>query len=427
MPNDTVSVIAKAATSGLPPRGHGPLAIDPRDGRKGDFTNRVFHGSSSTAYQPIVMPMATSNRNQKRDRTWLLPAAAGAGAALLGGRSLQLLSDVQGFSAHSSTAQTVTALLTGLSVAGLAGSAGLIAVGGRRNRTRSQVLLEHIRDVVFVIENDTVIEALPRESMRLGYSISAAVGSSIVSALPCDEDQLVQKLLFDARENPGVPQKRSNVAATTSLGVLRSYDLTATAEKSGVRAPVTLTVHEVTDRQSLRTAMAEQGATDLVTGMANRFRFLEVVDAEMHRARRNGKHLAILYGNIDGFRHVNEAFGQSAGDAVLRELAARLKDTVRVEDVVGRIAADEFAVLLAGLEPGAGRGYAVDVVDRISEKCGLPIRANGHDVTVTMSVGVAHRADAEPATPQDLVEEARTNMQEVKTNSRRWRDLKTGA
>lgn len=373
------------------------------------------------------MPMATSNRSQKRDRTWLLPAAAGTGAAVLGGRSLQLLGDVQAFPSQSSTAQTVTALLAGISVAGLAGSSALLALGARRSNKRTQSMLEHIRDVVFVVESHTVVEALPRDSMRLGYSIAAAVGTPIGSALPCDDDQLIQKLLFDARENPGIPQKRTNVSATTSLGVSKSFDLTATAETSGVRSPVTLTVHDVTDRQTLRTAMAEQGATDLVTGMANRFRFLEVVEAEMHRARRSGKHLAILYGNIDGFRHVNEAFGQSAGDAVLRELAARLKDTVRVEDVVGRIAADEFAVLLAGLEPGAGRGYAVDVVDRISEKCALPIRANGHDVTVSMSVGVAHRADATPATPNDLVEEARANMHEVKTNSRRWRDLKTGA
>lgn len=86
--------------------------------------------------------------------------------------------------------------------------------------------------------------------------------------------------------------------------------------------------------------------TDFLTGVANMRSFHEIIEGEMGRATRHGHALTIIYIDIDHFKEVNDTFGHSAGDRVLREVAHTLRANVRVEDTVARIGGDEFAVLL---------------------------------------------------------------------------------
>jgi diguanylate cyclase (GGDEF)-like protein len=99
------------------------------------------------------------------------------------------------------------------------------------------------------------------------------------------------------------------------------------------------------------------------------------------RARLQGTPLALLFIDLDDFKLVNDRLGHAAGDALLEQVARRLQAAVRSGDIVARIAADEFAIMLAG-DPAV-------VAQNILERVGQPVILGGEQALVTASIGIA--------------------------------------
>ncbi len=91
--------------------------------------------------------------------------------------------------------------------------------------------------------------------------------------------------------------------------------------------------------------------TDAITGLPNHRAIMTRIDEEVARCQRNGEHCAVIFVDLDHFKQVNDTWGHRAGDAILHEVARRLRNTLRVEDVVGRYGGEEFAVVLSETEP----------------------------------------------------------------------------
>ena len=96
-----------------------------------------------------------------------------------------------------------------------------------------------------------------------------------------------------------------------------------------------------------------EAATDPLTGVANRRSFMDALEREWARRERDGGASLVCVIDLDGFKQVNDAYGHTAGDEVLRRVAQALRDATRASDCVGRIGGDEFAVLLTGAEAAA--------------------------------------------------------------------------
>jgi diguanylate cyclase (GGDEF)-like protein len=120
----------------------------------------------------------------------------------------------------------------------------------------------------------------------------------------------------------------------------------------------------------------------------------------------------LLYLDLDGFKPVNDRHGHAAGDAVLKEIARRLSALLRKSDTVARIGGDEFAVILDN--PG-------DSAERVAEKCreaiGLPLRFEGQDISVGVSIGLA-LFPIDGLTEEDLLKTADGAMYRVKRAGR---------
>lgn len=284
------------------------------------------------------------------------------------------------------------------------------------------------RDLVLVVTDGRIEFAAGGDT--LGCAPENLLGVDLVDAIVTTDPHALERLRLSALDAPSARSDGKSIELMPMNGVARWIDVTVADRRADPDVGgLLVTVHDATERQQLLTRLAEQTATDPVTGLATRHRFTETLVSAVHRAQRTGEHVAILYAGIDGFRSVNEAFGHAGGDSVLREVAARLNAAVRSEDLVARIVGDEFAVLLAGLQTEAGRGYAIDVADRIADGMTRPIHVTGEpgagtSVTLTLSIGAAHRGRGtyEPSA-EELLAEARTSAEAVKQNSRRWRDL----
>jgi two-component system, cell cycle response regulator len=127
--------------------------------------------------------------------------------------------------------------------------------------------------------------------------------------------------------------------------------------------------------------------TDALTGLRNRRHVEEYLAKLTSLARRNLEPIAVLVIDIDHFKSVNDEHGHEAGDAVLREVAGRMQDSVRLEDMVGRWGGEEFLVVL----PNTTDQGAAELAERLRQVVAdTPCRlADGDAVQVTISVGCA--------------------------------------
>lgn len=91
-------------------------------------------------------------------------------------------------------------------------------------------------------------------------------------------------------------------------------------------------------------------ATDHLTGLYNRRMFYELVSSHLALARRSSKHYALMYLDLDRFKHINDTMGHHVGDALLQTVARRLQGLLRSSDILGRMGGDEFAVLITAME-----------------------------------------------------------------------------
>ena len=156
------------------------------------------------------------------------------------------------------------------------------------------------------------------------------------------------------------------------------------------------TVVDITERKTMEDALRKAATTDVLTGIANRRHFMDRAEAELARARRYGRPLALAMFDIDHFKRVNDQFGHAMGDEVLRAVARVCAAAMRQHDMVGRVGGEEFALLM----PDTPIDSAVSLIERLrismrSLRVPLPGDSGTHeahdndDVGITASFGVS--------------------------------------
>ena len=151
--------------------------------------------------------------------------------------------------------------------------------------------------------------------------------------------------------------------------------------------------------------------SDPLTGMWNRWRFEAEIATAVERCREGGKHAALLLIDIDGFKHINDSFGHAAGDALLVEVGRRLRERVRDTDAAGRVAGDEFGVLLPTAKPQQALAAARSLCEHITA---TPIVVGENlEVTPTVSIG-ATMIDGCTRAPSDVFVAADIAMYDAK-------------
>jgi diguanylate cyclase (GGDEF)-like protein len=150
---------------------------------------------------------------------------------------------------------------------------------------------------------------------------------------------------------------------------------------------------------------------DALTALPNRTTVLEMIEYELHHADPAAP-LCVLYIDVDRFKLLNDMYGHSFGDRVLIEVASRLRNAVREEDLVGRLAGDEFVVVAPGISAEAAGALAQRVTLEMTE----PLVIDGRGTQVSVSVGVAESAAG--LSSEELLGNADVAMYRAKTSGR---------
>ena len=155
---------------------------------------------------------------------------------------------------------------------------------------------------------------------------------------------------------------------------------------------------------------------DTLTGLINRRRFGEEVQRAIETADRFGDTGAVLFLDLDHFKHVNDAYGHSAGDAYLTEFAVLMREATRSTDVLSRLSGDEFAILLARTSIDDAKALADKIRSLTAE---LPVRvAANPDFRLTVSIGIAEITSGASENAADLLVDADLAMYEAKQAGR---------
>jgi diguanylate cyclase (GGDEF)-like protein/PAS domain S-box-containing protein len=170
--------------------------------------------------------------------------------------------------------------------------------------------------------------------------------------------------------------------------------------RSGRRVSQGLLV-DTTDRKRLESKLIHDALHDPLTGLANRVLLRDHLERGLARRGRTPGTIALLFVDLDNFKHVNDAFGHAAGDQILCQVAARLAGAVRSDDVVGRQSGDEFAILLDRV---AGPDEAGASAERILRELRRPIQLGGRTVVVGGSIGAAVASDRGMTAEQMLLQ-----------------------
>lgn len=166
--------------------------------------------------------------------------------------------------------------------------------------------------------------------------------------------------------------------------------------------------------RNLHVQLETQAVTDSLTGLLNRRGFHQALDSALARVDRNGKRMAILYIDLDGFKRINDSLGHDAGDEILCRVARLLETCMRPYDIIARMGGDEFTALLDSLDHPED---AARVAEKLIELISVRHTVDGTEVTLGASIGIAHFPDCGQSV-EELLRSADMAMYEAKRAGR---------
>ncbi|AVM72621.1 Diguanylate cyclase DosC [Magnetospirillum gryphiswaldense MSR-1] len=237
-------------------------------------------------------------------------------------------------------------------------------------------------------EAEEIRRLMDADVVGIGYmnvkrwdGIAAAFQRAGLIATPVD----LAAFLFDAETEPDLGWVYT-VLAVGGIFVL----VVATVAAQVVRLNRRLR-REIEERRRLEQILTHQAMTDPLTGLCNRRHFILRANEELHRARRTGAPLAVLYLDVDHFKTINDNYGHGLGDQVLVTVARACRDALGGEDLLARMGGEEFAAVL----PGQDKVAAQMTAERLRRCLGEVVTRSedGRLITITISIGVATLAD----------------------------------
>ncbi|MBD2837954.1 EAL domain-containing protein [Pseudomonas sp. JM0905a] len=248
-------------------------------------------------------------------------------------------------------------------------------------------VLENAAEGILVVGEDGLISfANPAMAQMLQGSVEDLEGRPLLSLIAHPETGSEWKFSdFYRHWKQNETYRLHDASLKTMSGECLPVALSSSPLPRLQRSMVVIALDMSVVRQ-LHAQLESQAITDALTGLLNRRGFHQALEASLARIERNGKRMAVLYLDLDGFKLINDSLGHEAGDRVLRRVAEQLKNCLRPYDILARMGGDEFTALLDTLDHPED---AARVAEKLIELVSVRHRIEGIDVTLGASVGIA--------------------------------------
>ncbi|MGH8504381.1 MAG: putative bifunctional diguanylate cyclase/phosphodiesterase, partial [Stenotrophobium sp.] len=248
-------------------------------------------------------------------------------------------------------------------------------------------IMQSATNAIYAIDIDGAFVVVNRRTCILtGYSESELVGMKFDVLFPAERVDEIRRL-FEKLIETGVSieNHETPLIRKDQQLVLISFS-SAVIHKDREAVVVVGAAEDITERKMHEARLAHLANYDSLTDLPNRNLLGDRITQALARAARTGKALALVYLDLDGFKFVNDSYGHTLGDGLLKIVAAMLEQEVRDGDTVARLGGDEFVILLDEVED---RQEVMDVGNRLLHAFSQPIAIAGHNFHVTASIGVS--------------------------------------
>jgi diguanylate cyclase (GGDEF)-like protein/PAS domain S-box-containing protein len=287
-------------------------------------------------------------------------------------------------------------------------------------KERAQVTLNSIGDAVVCTDAVGAVTFLnPVAEAMTGWLAGEAAGRPFAQIFriinvsdhrrPVDPMALVIKTDKTLRLAEGcVLIRRDGVEAAIEDSTAPIHD------REGRVTGAVMVFHDVTQARAMTQKMTHLAQFDFLTDLPNRLLLNDRLSQAISAARRQDQSLAVLFVDVDRFKHVNDSLGHLIGDRLLLSIAQRLVAGVRESDTISRQGGDEFVILLSSVAHAADAALSAQKILTIAQ---MPYRVDEHDLQITLSVGISIYPD-DGADAETLVKNADIAMLSAKDNGR---------
>ena len=276
-------------------------------------------------------------------------------------------------------------------------------------------LVQGADDAIFTKRLDgTITSWNPGATRMYGYVAGEIVGRSVAVLASPDHHDEIRSIL--ARIAAGDRIEHFETVRLHQDGSRRDVSLTISPIRNpaGEIVAASTVARDISARKNAEERLHHLAHHDPLTGLPNRTLLSDRISQAISVAPRHGKQVAVLFLDLDGFKHINDSLGHAVGDRLLQSVAARLKDQVRGSDTVSRQGGDEFIVLLSGAEDSDD---AAIVAKRMIAAIGDVYRFDAQNLNITTSIGISVFPD-DGDDAETLIKNADTAMYQAKQNGR---------
>lgn len=256
----------------------------------------------------------------------------------------------------------------------------------------------------------------PRVSHLLQRGAESIVGQHVSKLVPPGEyDRILEWLSANKASDGSFRDFEHRIVRADGEMLWVSVSAVRVRDEHGRFAGWRGTTRDITERKSTEERISLLATRDGLTGLPNRVLFNDRLEQAFVNARRKDESVALMFLDLDRFKHVNDSLGHHVGDLLLKEAAQRMQACIRKGDTLSRLGGDEFVVTLEGLQHAEA---AAQVAQKIIAALARPMELGGHTMTSSCSIGIAiFPGDADD--PATLVRNADTAMYHAKEKGRR--------
>jgi diguanylate cyclase (GGDEF)-like protein/PAS domain S-box-containing protein len=289
-----------------------------------------------------------------------------------------------------------------------------------REKERAQVTLNSIGDAVVCTDVAGDLTFLnPIAEALTGWTADEAVGRPFVQVFRIidvlDHRRAIDPVALVIKTNKALNLPAGSILVRRDGIELAIEDSTAPIhDRRGDVTGGVMVFHDVTQARAMSQKISHLAQYDYLTDLPNRQLLNDRLAQAISVAHRHQQHLAVLFVDLDRFKHVNDSLGHLIGDKLLLSIAQRLVASVRASDTISRQGGDEFVILLSSVTHAAD---AALTAQKILTVAGTPHRVEDHDLQITLSIGIGiYPEDGTDA--ETLVRNADTAMLNAKDNGR---------
>ncbi|HEX6994823.1 MAG TPA: EAL domain-containing protein [Gammaproteobacteria bacterium] len=260
------------------------------------------------------------------------------------------------------------------------------ALGERRSAaSRLETLVAALGDAVLVTDAEGRIEHANRAAhSMLGFADGELAARRIEDVLPgggADER---------APTPPGIPREAAFRRADGSSVAVSYTVASVSGEEEDDAERIVYALQNIEDRKRIEQRIRNLAVIDPLTKIANRMQFQHLLQQAIARAKRSNQYVALLYLDVDRFKDINDTFGHAVGDSSLEIFSRRIQAELDEGSIAGRLAGDEFAILVSSsAHMGEFVREITELAGRLLRSVGKPFEAQGEEVFMTTSIGVA--------------------------------------